>query len=133
MRKCEQAMIDAVRAVAYKRSFKTNVGGNTTVTVIHHTGNESVIEVRLHGHLIAELKVRHSNPEVIAFRWTLAGYNTVTTRSRVNALCRAFGAGHAGVCQRRHDPVAVYPSGQAVGIGAYEWVNALGNTACRAV
>ena len=58
--------------------------------------------VYLHGNLIA---TRHDNP----LRWdfTLAGWNTVTTRERLNGLLSAIGAERAAFVQRKGQPVFV--------------------------
>lgn len=56
--------------------------GNTTVEV-----EGGIVTVRLHGHVIAERKI---NSREVTF--TLAGYDTRTTRDRVNALIEESGA-----------------------------------------
>lgn len=58
--------------------------------------------VYLHGNLIA---TRHDNP----LRWdfTLAGWDTVTTRERLNGLLQAIGAERAGFVRRGGKPVFV--------------------------
>jgi hypothetical protein len=77
MRKIEQEMIAAIRA-----GVSRAVGANTRVD---HPGNKPCYaEVRLHGHLIA-------TNESGAWRFNLCGWNTPTTRSRLNALAREFG------------------------------------------
>lgn len=58
--------------------------------------------VWLHGNLIAR---RLENP--LAWEFTLAGWNTVTTRERLNGLLRAIGAERAGFVQRKGQPVFV--------------------------
>lgn len=73
-RKIEQRVIAAIReGMSLNR-------GNTTVEV-----NADATRVYLFGNLIAEI----GHP-VTGTRWTLAGWNTATTRSRINALARAF-------------------------------------------
>lgn len=73
MRKVEQDMLNAI---AKGRSFSR---GNTSVLVIG-----PFIEVYLHGNLIARQdKADAQNPNM---QFTLAGWNTPTTRSRLNAL-----------------------------------------------
>lgn len=73
MRKIEKEMIAAIAA---GKNFNK---GNTSVLVINQ-----LIEVYLHGNLIARQdKADAQNPNM---RFTLAGWNTPTTRSRLNAL-----------------------------------------------
>lgn len=72
-RKIEQGMITAIRV---GKNFKS---GNTEVS-------QSALgaAVLLHGNKIAEID--RDGTAV----WSLAGWNTPTTRSRINALARAF-------------------------------------------
>ena len=92
MRKIEREMLWAFLTV------ETLAKGNTTVSHDPVIGGiES--EVRLHGHLIAK---RYLNGEL---EINLCGYNTVTTRSRLNALIRGLAASEGG---------ASYPSGLGV-------------------
>ena len=91
MRTIEKKMIAAVNG---RHSMKQN---NTTVTV-----NNGVVLVRLHGNLI--YKVENGR----AF-FTLAGWNTTTTRSRLNAL-------GVGVSQKNYLP---YRNGAV--ISSFEW------------
>ena len=74
MRKIEQSLIKAINTGA---PFNA---GNTSV---EYAGD--ILRVRLHGNLIA---CRENG------LWTfcLAGWNTSTTRSRINALAREYGA-----------------------------------------
>ena len=80
MRKVEEQMVAAVKA---RRPMKC---GNTTVERF-----EPVMVVKLHGNTIAKIE-----DGSLTWQWTLAGWNTVTTRSRVNALSRAFGGDSVG-------------------------------------
>lgn len=73
MRKIEQAMALAVRT---GDNFKS---GNTQVL---HTG--ALVEVYLHGHLIARQDRYDANDS--AMRFTFAGWATRTTASRLRAL-----------------------------------------------
>ena len=76
MRKLERQMNFAV-------SNKGNwCGSNTQVTYNEHT---DCSQVRLHGHLIAT--VDHSTSAV---KLDSCGYETVTTKSRLNALLEEF-------------------------------------------
>ena len=84
MRKIEEQMNMAIRA------RKSWAGSNTTVRAY----NDS-IDVYLHGHCIAWL-------DVINNVWTLSscGWETVTTKSRLNALMSEFGLG--GIFQKNY-------------------------------
>jgi len=84
MRKIEEQMNMAIRA------RKNWAGSNTTVRAY----NDS-IDVYLHGHCIAWL-------DVINDVWTLSscGWETVTTKSRLNALMHEFGLG--GIFQKNY-------------------------------
>ena len=73
MKKIEQAMVDAIKA---GREFKS---GNTEVIIC----GGSLFSVRLHGNAIARNHGR-------GWEFSLAGWNTVTTRSRINALARGL-------------------------------------------
>ena len=110
MCKIERDMIAAIRA------GKNRTLGNTYVNPI--VGG---VEVRLHGTLIAVLTDQ-------GLRFTLAGWPTPTTRSRINALCREFGAG-AGVWQSKGKQWAECPrfgvrDGAPREISPTEWVQA---------
>lgn len=79
MRKIETQLLAAIKA------GKPFSGGNTKYYPISGT-------VTLHGNLIAKR-------EGDVWKYTLAGWNTATTRSRVNAMMREL-RGHSGVCTR---------------------------------
>ena len=79
MRKIEAAMVNAVNNGLDWHS------GNTSVDVTDHG-----ITVRLHGNKIAQL-----DPELNCLWVTDAGWQTTTTKSRLNALLQ-------GVTQRGH-------------------------------
>ena len=80
MRKIEQRMVAAVRD---RRAWHAD---NTQVRAF----DDGRVEVYLHGHHIATVTTN-------GMSFTLAGWNTNTTRSRVNALLREFGPGDSGV------------------------------------
>jgi len=84
MRKIEQKMIQAVRS---RRDWQSS---NTRVDVV---GDGHII-VRLHGHPIAELI---QEDHVLWVRD--CGWQTTTTKSRLNALLRAFCPG-CGIYQK---------------------------------
>ena len=106
MRKIESSMIAAIRA---GRPF---CQGNTRVGPL---GEGLGTGVWLHGNLIAEI----SGPN--GTRWTLAGWNTQTTRSRIRALANAF-----HWCHRVHTHGGVpYTTDRAASsISTEDWVDA---------
>lgn len=86
MRKIEENMIQAMR------DGRARQIGNTTV---HHT--EGLCSVYLHGHMICQ-----RGP--LGLHVSLAGWDTVTTRSRLSAIVRAFadnGGAGLGVSSRK--------------------------------
>ena len=83
MRKIEALMIAAVNA---GRDWHS---GNTSVDVTDHG-----IVVRLHGHVIARL-----DREAQVLWVTDAGWQTTTTKSRLNALLQGVAGGRASVHQ----------------------------------
>jgi len=81
MRKIEREMIAAIKA-----------GKSTKLDNTEVRQGDGVVEVLLHGHCIA------MNTVATGWRFTLAGWNTPTTRSRVSALLETFGGpGRRGV------------------------------------
>ena len=90
MRKIEERMIEAIKE---RKTFSLN---NTRVTELNKDNQQGVF---LHDNLIAVIRwVKHSRGAVSApvfelkdIDCTLAGWGTVTTRSRLNAICRGFG------------------------------------------
>ena len=94
MRKIEALMIAAVQTFADGRKTTKNIwrSGNTAVidrvTGIRGTaGYLHTIDVELHGNLIATIYPNSQNMYLMDSDW-----QTVTTKSRLNALCRAFTA-----------------------------------------
>jgi hypothetical protein len=73
------------------------------------------VEVYLHNHLIAK---RYKGG---GWRFTLAGWNTRTTRSRVNALINTFVTPRAGVRTCRGDVLVTLASGSEVRMGSDDW------------
>ena len=67
--------IDRQAAAAFVANMPFS-GGNTIVTVENDT-----VTMRLHGHIIASMR-RKDNTLAL----TLAGYNTMTTRARLNGI-----------------------------------------------
>jgi hypothetical protein len=83
MRKIEQQIIDAIRA---KRALAM---ANTAVTFADLGSGDTSMAVTLHGHLIA-----HAVGGKLTLDW--CGWNTPTTRSRLNAVLDALGLNRAG-------------------------------------
>lgn len=103
MRKIEQQMLGAIRAQLEECRYCADLPrpeklGNTYVAAERHNGGEAHIVVALHGNRIAYI---HQDGTV---RITLAGWNTPTTRSRLNAIL-AYYVRDTYVCQRRGEPV----------------------------
>jgi hypothetical protein len=93
MRQIEKDMLAAIKA---GREFKQ---ANTQV---HHAG--PIVEVYLHGNLIARRDT--ADAQAPEWRFNLQGWNTPTTRSRLNAL----GAGVRAIAGMPHvmgEPVPV--------------------------
>ena len=84
MRKIESEMIAAIKG---KRNWAS---GNTSV---HYSEDYKSSTVYLHGNLIAI--VYENDAELFD-----AGYKTVTTKSRLNAICREFGVPGEGIFQK---------------------------------
>ena len=85
MRKVEQKMINALRA---GRSFNVQ---NTKVSKRTRVSGGYAQSVYLHDNEIARLEYNHEKArEPFAIMGTLAGWDTVTTRSRLNAICCEF-------------------------------------------
>lgn len=78
MRKIEQDMVTAIKAGESK-----NLGNTTVVTRTREDG-VMVCTVKLHGNVIAQRSAT-------GWGFKLAGWNTPTTRSRINAICSAEG------------------------------------------
>lgn len=97
MRKCEQTLIRNVRAAMRGEKYQVNGPGNMIVhRVVNHLVPSKAVEVyvRLHDNLIAQFVI--INGEITSGSATFAGYQTVTTKSRINALAREFGFPGAG-------------------------------------
>jgi hypothetical protein len=95
MRKIEQEMNRAIR------DGKDWKNGNTEVKMVG-----DVARVRLYGNLIAQV-----GPDWV---WICdQGYQTVTTKSRLNAVLRENGAGE-GICQKDWRWILCRPSGPDV-------------------
>jgi hypothetical protein len=85
MRKIEQKMNEALRT---GRALNL---ANTCVANRQRVSGGYCQAVYLHGNEIARLEYNHERAqEPFAITATLAGWGTVTTRSRLNAICREF-------------------------------------------
>jgi len=110
MRKIEQSLIAAIRA---NKPFKM---ANTQFIPYCPGNGGRVGQVLLHGNLIATYKP-HSEGYKCPKEWhfNLAGWNTTTTRSRINALSRTF-LGYTAVANRKGVPYC-----GAVALSDNEW------------
>jgi hypothetical protein len=101
MRKIEARMIQSIQHLANWPGFdgrylKCN---NTEVWQDAVTFNQDrIIKVKLHGHTIAQFY-----PEANCFVLSDCGWQTVTTKSRLNALIRAFSPYSDGISQRKFE------------------------------
>jgi len=85
MRKIEEKMVTALRT---GRALNL---ANTCVAKRQRVSGGYAQAVYLHGNEIARLEYNHPKAqEPYAIMGTLAGWGTVTTRSRLNAICREF-------------------------------------------
>lgn len=101
MRTVEARMIQAIRTAMADshRDGRIMKSGNTEVNQLHHgiahtPGYHREVEVLLHGNQIAVLE-----PDLMRIRLSDCGWQTVTTKSRLNALLRAFVSGE-GISQQ---------------------------------
>jgi hypothetical protein len=95
MRVIEKQMIEAIKD---RRPWKS---GNTEVSLCRREDDKPLARVYLHGNHIATVGYASDQPagdfEVTNLSVSLAGWNTPTTRSRLTALCQAFGLHCHGV------------------------------------
>ena len=82
MRKIEEQMNMAIR------SRKNWSGSNTTVTCFKENGITTEVNVMLHGNCIAWFDTASND-----FNISSAGWETVTTKSRLNAILEEFASG----------------------------------------
>jgi hypothetical protein len=92
MRKIEAQTIQAVRTLANRAHYNGSLfkSGNMEVCQIHSgivgtSGYNRIIQVKLHGNLIASFC-----PATDTFTVSDAGWQTTTTKSRINALLSVF-------------------------------------------
>ena len=82
MRKIEEQMNNAIR------NRKNWAGSNTTVRCFKENGITTEINVLLHGNCIAWFDTASNE-----FNISSAGWETVTTKSRLNAILEEFASG----------------------------------------
>lgn len=99
MRKVEAQAIQAIRQLANRPEFKGRLfkAGNTEVCQ-EHSGDERSIQVKLHGHVIATFY-----PHLDGFKLDDCGWQTVTTKSRLNAILGAFNPGAGRIHAERFE------------------------------
>lgn len=103
MRKIEKKMLNAVR------NFNNMCEGNTQVRIIDNGDGTTDCKVYLHGNCIYKV---HENVMGLKFEsFTLAGWNTPTTRSRLRAL---------GLYVSQMDFLPYY---NGIAIDRYKWYN----------
>lgn len=92
MRKIEAQTIQAVRTLANRAHYNGSLfkSGNMEVCQIHSgiagtSSYDRIIQVKLHGNLIASFY-----PSTDTFTVSDAGWQTTTTKSRINALLSVF-------------------------------------------
>lgn len=111
-RKIEDAMVQAIR------THRNWTSGNTQVQAMC----DGTVMVFLHGKQIAQLGTETAH-------WTLAGWNTATTRSRINAMASAFGWRHVRCI--KGEPHVAESTGDPKSLSVWRpiaptgWVNAL--------
>jgi hypothetical protein len=94
MRKIEAAMVLAVKAAIEGNGERYWRNGNTEVELKHCPDLGQVVVVSLHGNVIAEFDVSLAGVrECRGLRITDAGWQTTTTKSRLNALLQCFAEG----------------------------------------
>jgi len=82
MRKIEEQMNNAIR---HRKNWS---GSNTTVTCYKKDGITTEVNVMLHGNCIAWFDTASND-----FNISSAGWETVTTKSRLNAILEEFASG----------------------------------------
>ena len=105
MRKIEAQTIQAVRTLANRAHYNGSLfkSGNMDVSQIHSgivgtTGYTRIIQVKLHGNLIASFY-----PATDTFTVSDAGWQTTTTKSRITALLSVFSPAAGRVYSKAFD------------------------------
>ncbi|MEJ1593549.1 hypothetical protein SMA75_20355 [Escherichia coli] len=116
MRVIEKNMVAAIKS---GREWKQD---NTEV--IYSAPNAQGWEcpiVRLHGHVIAK-GYNDIATGIASWQFTLAGWNTPTTRSRITSLMQAFSKEYQGVRTERGQAIVLRRDGSSFPIANDEWV-----------
>lgn len=105
MRKVEAQAIQAIRELTHRADFAGRLlkSGNTEVWqehigIAHTIGYERLIKVKLHGYTIATFY-----PQLDSFKLDDCGWQTVTTKSRINALLGVFNPGAGRVYSEKFE------------------------------
>ena len=102
MRKVEAGMVESIRdSIHSDKSGLIYKSGNTTVSIIHEGvygtySYHKTIEVALHDNVIAVI-----DPSLMRIKLSNCGYETVTTKSRLNVLIECF-TDMVGIHQHQH-------------------------------
>ncbi|BAP34897.1 hypothetical protein AVU43_gp03 [Ralstonia phage RSJ5] len=115
MRVIEKNMIAAIKA---GRSWKE---GNTEVCC-WTSGGWEYVTVLLFGNTIAKITSDTATAIAAPWQFTLAGWNTPTTRSRVTELMREFSKEYLGVRTEKGQPYVVRRDHTSFPITSDEWV-----------
>ena len=117
MRKIEREMVNAIHA------GKAWHKDNTRVTVNKREDGATITSVYLHGNLIAQ------TGKDGAWSFCLRGWNSPTTRSRINAIARVLECRAWGIASYKGEPVRIrfdYQAGEKMRairepIPLYDW------------
>lgn len=101
-------------ARAFRNSTKFN-SGNTSVAI-----DTVEVTLSLHGNTIAKKDLATGT-----VTWTLSGWNTTTTRERLNGVV------YGTVRQRNHEAVYIAPNGDNIEIDACKWYDMEGKEVTR--
>jgi hypothetical protein len=112
-RKIEQEMVAALRK---RRAWRQD---NTEVQLDRRQDGKPLALVFLHGNHIATLGYDEAG-KVMSLSWTLAGWETRTTVSRINAILEAFGAHWERVGFKNFEP-ELRTRGGVRGLDAFAW------------
>jgi hypothetical protein len=112
VRKIEQDMVAAILA---GKGFNR---GNTCVTVHDRYDGVTVTSVELHGNLIAQA----SSYDGDMWGFKLCGWNTPTTRSRINAIMGAVCKGSTRV-HMAHGQLRLTRPGESYSIDSVDWIH----------
>tara|TARA_R100000654_G_scaffold67638_1_gene96264 strand:- start:240 stop:689 length:450 start_codon:yes stop_codon:yes gene_type:complete len=99
------AFLDRIVKRTGKNTAITRLGFVETDNKTGETSNSEAYFMELHGNRIASIRSFDDGWNVkrkLAIHITLAGWNTVTTRERLNALLRILGKAHLHIVQHKH-------------------------------